>query len=119
MVDPILKWAGGKRQLLPEIISLFPKNFIDLVYHEPFVGSPVPHSTPSTLTRSPTLIPSLIFGTGMQPFVQRQRRIVQIRVAARHRHPIAVNEQAGSVSDSQQVVDYRRFAERDRQRRHD
>jgi DNA adenine methylase len=39
MVDPILKWAGGKRQLLPEILSLFPKNYSDLDYHEPFVGS--------------------------------------------------------------------------------
>jgi len=39
MVDPILKWAGGKRQLLPEIINLFPKNYSNLVYHEPFVGS--------------------------------------------------------------------------------
>jgi DNA adenine methylase len=39
MVDPILKWAGGKRQLLPDIISLFPKNYSKLPYHEPFVGS--------------------------------------------------------------------------------
>ena len=39
MADPILKWAGGKRQLIPEILGLFPSNYRDLVYHEPFVGS--------------------------------------------------------------------------------
>jgi len=39
MVKPILKWAGGKRQLLPNIISLFPKHYKELTYHEPFVGS--------------------------------------------------------------------------------
>jgi DNA adenine methylase len=39
LADPILKWAGGKRQLIPQIINLFPKNYSDLVYHEPFVGS--------------------------------------------------------------------------------
>lgn len=39
MADPILKWAGGKRQLLPDILPLFPKNYRDLTYHEPFVGS--------------------------------------------------------------------------------
>jgi DNA adenine methylase len=39
MIDPILKWAGGKRQMLPSIISLFPNNYSDLVFHEPFVGS--------------------------------------------------------------------------------
>jgi DNA adenine methylase len=39
MVDPILKWAGGKRQLLPTIIDLFPINYLELPYHEPFVGS--------------------------------------------------------------------------------
>jgi DNA adenine methylase len=39
MVYPILKWAGGKRQLLPDILGLFPKDYSNLVYHEPFVGS--------------------------------------------------------------------------------
>jgi len=39
MADPILKWAGGKRQLLPDILSLFPKDYRDLTYHEPFMGS--------------------------------------------------------------------------------
>jgi len=38
MVDPVLKWAGGKRGLIPDIIGLFPANFKDLNYHEPFVG---------------------------------------------------------------------------------
>jgi len=33
---PFLKWVGGKTQLLPHILDLFPKNFNR--YHEPFVG---------------------------------------------------------------------------------
>lgn len=33
---PFLKWAGGKRQLLPEIMKYIPAN-ID-IYYEPFVG---------------------------------------------------------------------------------
>src|SRR6056297_3533668 len=36
MVEPILKWAGGKRQLLSEITGLFPTTYE--AYHEPFVG---------------------------------------------------------------------------------
>ncbi|PSQ18231.1 DNA adenine methylase [Halobacteriales archaeon QS_8_69_26] len=36
MVEPILKWAGGKRQLLDEIYARFPPSFDR--YHEPFVG---------------------------------------------------------------------------------
>ncbi|MHB9287538.1 DNA adenine methylase [Halobacteriales archaeon Cl-PHB] len=36
MVEPILKWAGGKRQLLSEITAQFPRSFDH--YHEPFVG---------------------------------------------------------------------------------
>ncbi|WP_121822457.1 DNA adenine methylase [Halostella salina] len=36
MVDPVLKWAGGKRQLLPEITARFPVAYDR--YHEPFFG---------------------------------------------------------------------------------
>lgn len=36
MVEPILKWVGGKRQLLSEITALFPTTYE--AYHEPFVG---------------------------------------------------------------------------------
>jgi DNA adenine methylase len=36
MVEPILKWAGGKRQLLSEITARFPVEYNG--YHEPFVG---------------------------------------------------------------------------------
>ena len=34
---PFLKWAGGKRQLLPELRNFYPDNFG--TYHEPFLGS--------------------------------------------------------------------------------
>jgi len=35
-LTPFLKWAGGKRTLLPELISRMPKNFNN--YFEPFIG---------------------------------------------------------------------------------
>jgi len=38
MVNPILKWAGGKRSLIPNIIRIFPFDYQDRVYHEPFFG---------------------------------------------------------------------------------
>ena len=36
MVQPVLKWAGGKRQLLDELYSRFPEKYEN--YHEPFFG---------------------------------------------------------------------------------
>ena len=36
MTHPILKWPGGKRQLLPEILARFPEGFD--TYREPFIG---------------------------------------------------------------------------------
>jgi DNA adenine methylase len=36
-VRPFLKWAGGKRQLLPQIRRFYPEKFG--AYYEPFVGS--------------------------------------------------------------------------------
>lgn len=36
-VIPILKWAGGKRQLLPQIVPLMPQKYTK--YYEPFVGA--------------------------------------------------------------------------------
>jgi DNA adenine methylase len=33
---PFVKWAGGKRQLLPDLLSRIPQSFRH--YHEPFVG---------------------------------------------------------------------------------
>jgi DNA adenine methylase len=36
LVKPFLKWAGGKRQLLDQIISRIPKGF--KTYYEPFIG---------------------------------------------------------------------------------
>ena len=35
-MEPILKWAGGKRQLIPQIRERLPKQFNN--YYEPFVG---------------------------------------------------------------------------------
>ncbi|MHB8986790.1 MAG: DNA adenine methylase, partial [Eubacteriales bacterium] len=35
---PVLKWAGGKRQMLRQFSPLFPKQ-LPAVYHEPFLGS--------------------------------------------------------------------------------
>ncbi|PRQ11326.1 DNA adenine methylase [Corynebacterium sp. 13CS0277] len=34
---PFIKWAGGKRQLLPELRKLFPPQYRD--YYEPFMGA--------------------------------------------------------------------------------
>lgn len=36
VVQPVLKWAGGKRQLLDELYSRFPEEYEN--YHEPFFG---------------------------------------------------------------------------------
>lgn len=36
LVQPVLKWVGGKRQLLSEITKYIPKNFTK--YYEPFLG---------------------------------------------------------------------------------
>lgn len=36
LLSPILKWVGGKRQLLKEILPLIPKDIT--AYYEPFVG---------------------------------------------------------------------------------
>ncbi|MFW5846967.1 MAG: DNA adenine methylase [Nanoarchaeota archaeon] len=37
LCQPFLKWAGGKRQLLPAINKLIPENYS--TYYEPFVGA--------------------------------------------------------------------------------
>ncbi|OYR79002.1 DNA adenine methylase, partial [Halorubrum ezzemoulense] len=38
MAEPILKWAGGKRQILSQIVSHFPPEEDIWGYHEPFFG---------------------------------------------------------------------------------
>ncbi|MEO6862801.1 MAG: DNA adenine methylase [Microcoleus sp.] len=38
LVRPFLKWAGGKRQLLPEILKYCPKLTSKNTYYEPFIG---------------------------------------------------------------------------------
>ncbi len=39
LVKPFLKWAGGKRQLVPEIMGHhLPQNYNSQTYYEPFIG---------------------------------------------------------------------------------
>lgn len=38
MVEPVLKWAGGKRTLIPRILDMFPADYKKRTYHEPFIG---------------------------------------------------------------------------------
>jgi DNA adenine methylase len=38
-VKPFLKWAGGKRQLLPAIGKYIPEDINDYTYYEPFIGA--------------------------------------------------------------------------------
>jgi DNA adenine methylase len=38
-IKPYLKWAGGKRQLLPEIKNHLPKDIYTYTYYEPFIGA--------------------------------------------------------------------------------
>ena len=39
MASPFLKWAGGKRQIMPELLSRFPLDINDYQYYvEPFLG---------------------------------------------------------------------------------
>lgn len=38
LVTPFVKWAGGKRQLIPDIVSLLPKNLNQYTHVEPFIG---------------------------------------------------------------------------------
>lgn len=38
LISPVLKWVGGKRQIMPSIVALLPKNIKDYTYVEPFVG---------------------------------------------------------------------------------
>lgn len=39
LVKPYLKWAGGKRQLLPEIRQQLPEKLSSYTYFEPFIGA--------------------------------------------------------------------------------
>jgi DNA adenine methylase len=38
MARPVLKWVGGKRRLIEDIIKLFPRDYHERAYHEPFFG---------------------------------------------------------------------------------
>ncbi|MDR3160196.1 MAG: Dam family site-specific DNA-(adenine-N6)-methyltransferase [Spirochaetaceae bacterium] len=39
LIKPFLKWAGGKRALLPEIRKQFPGDISRFTYYEPFLGA--------------------------------------------------------------------------------
>jgi DNA adenine methylase len=55
MPEPVLKWAGGKRQILREIQACLPPESNTSVYHEPFFGGGAlffktwPHPNDSTI----------------------------------------------------------------------
>ena len=38
MARPVLKWVGGKRRLIDDIVSLLPRDYQTRAYHEPFFG---------------------------------------------------------------------------------
>lgn len=38
LIAPFLKWVGGKRQIMPSIVNLLPKEINKLNYVEPFIG---------------------------------------------------------------------------------
>lgn len=38
LVSPVLKWVGGKRQILPNIVELLPTQLTRRTYYEPFLG---------------------------------------------------------------------------------
>ncbi len=38
MARPVLKWVGGKRRLIENIINLLPNDYHERAYHEPFFG---------------------------------------------------------------------------------
>lgn len=39
MAEPILKWAGGKRQIIGQILSYFPRDYYRRTFHEPMFGA--------------------------------------------------------------------------------
>jgi hypothetical protein len=38
LVSPVVKWVGGKRQIMSSIVELLPKNISGYHYLEPFIG---------------------------------------------------------------------------------
>jgi len=38
LIAPFVKWVGGKRQIMPSIVNLLPKDIFNYTYIEPFIG---------------------------------------------------------------------------------
>jgi DNA adenine methylase len=38
LISPVVKWVGGKRQIMSSIVPLLPKNILTYHYIEPFIG---------------------------------------------------------------------------------
>jgi DNA adenine methylase len=38
-ISAFLRWAGGKRQLLPILVAMAPPDYLQRAYHEPFLGA--------------------------------------------------------------------------------
>jgi DNA adenine methylase len=57
MAHPFVKWAGGKTQLLPELLKRVPKHFN--TYHEPFVGGGAMYFAMVHLTTYPCFLSDL------------------------------------------------------------
>jgi len=38
-VSPVLRWAGGKRQLIKVLLRYLPSDLAERKYHEPFLGA--------------------------------------------------------------------------------
>lgn len=75
MPKPLIKWAGGKTELLPEIFSRFPKT-IDTFY-EPFIGGGA--VTIEYLTRNPGAI---VIASDINP------RLINLYNIVKENHPL-------------------------------
>lgn len=82
---PVLKWAGGKRQLLPELMKRVPTNFGS--YHEPFVGGGALYFELSAQNRISTAFLSDINSSLIDVYKALQEHVDEvIEELKQHRH---------------------------------